>query len=84
MKHNSLQQDKELAAHGCKSTTGREQRDVFVIDSAAKVRQYLSLSFRRPEYPQVLSRPSDRCIEDAVCQVIFVGVGDDNLHRVIF
>ena len=45
--------------------------------------QNFLLRLGRPEDPQALACPSYGCVEDAVCDVILIGVGDYNLDGVI-
>lgn len=37
-----------------------------------------------PEDLQILTRARQRCVEDAVRDVVLVGVSDDNLYRLVF
>ncbi len=57
--------------------------DVLWVGVAMKALQNALLRFGRPEDPQTLTCPSYGCVEDAVCDVVFIGIGDYYLDGVI-
>src|SRR6266536_653466 len=66
------------------SATAREQSDVLGAGAAFETSENSLLGLWRPEDPQVLTCPGDGRVENAVRDVIFVGVGDDDLDGVVF
>ena len=66
-----------------KATTASEKIDVFWVGAAAEALQNTLLRLGRPEDPKILTCSSYSCVEDVVCDVVFIGIGDYDLNGVV-
>ena len=73
-----------LLSERFESSSGGQQRDVFAGVVGVEAAQDGLLGLGRPVDAQVFSGSGDGRVEDVVCDVVFVGVGDDDLNGVVF